>query len=162
METTKTDDVTVAPALKQQLATAFAVLEAITEGSKKIQKAQLDAADKAHAAVEAMHKRLAQAGDGQELWRMQSDWMSASLEQALAYGHELYQATLETESKIAKLFAGQLPLAGPLIAGAGNGAQSPLAEIMRNAYTRWIEASRQLYVATPAPRVQAPAGRKTR
>ena len=158
----KTDDLTVAPALKQQLASAFAMLEAITEGSRKIQKAQLDAADKAHAAVEAIHARIAEAGDGQELWRMQSDWMSASLEQALAYWHELYQATLDTESRIAKLFAAQLPLAGPLVAGAGNGAQGALAEIMRSAYSRWMEASRQLYAATPPPGAPAPARRKAR
>lgn len=40
---------------------------AITEGSKRMREAQLKAATEAHASVEALHKRIAGAGDAQEL-----------------------------------------------------------------------------------------------
>jgi phasin family protein len=147
METTSLYDVAIAPALKRQFESGFAVLEAITEGSRKLQEAQLKAATEAHAAVEAIHKRVAEAGDGQELWRLQSEWMSASLEKSLAYWRELYQATIETESNVAKLLAAQLPLAVTLVPGAGGGTGGPLVEMMNNTFSRWMEATRQFYHA---------------
>jgi len=147
METMKMVDVTLAPALKQQLEAAVCVLEAITEGSRRLQETQLKAATEAHAAVEAVHKRLATAGDGQELWRLQSEWMSASVEKSLAYWRELYQTAIETESSIAKLLAAQLPLAATFVPGAGNATAGPLVEMMNNAYNRWTEAARQFYKA---------------
>jgi phasin family protein len=145
MQTMNIYDVATAPALKRQLESGFAVLRAITEGSRKLQEAQLKAATEAHAAVEAMHKRLAEAGDGQDLWRIQSEWMSASLEKSLAYWRELYETAIETESSIAKLLAAQLPLAVSFVPGAGNATAGPLAEMMNNAYNQWTEAARQFY-----------------
>jgi phasin family protein len=143
METMNIYDVATGPALKRQLESGLAVLEAITESSRKLQQTQLKAATEAHAAVEAMHKRVAQAADGQELWRLQSEWMSASMEKSLAYWRELYQTAIETETSIAKLLAAQLPFAMPVVPGAGNGGAGPLAEMMNDAYKRWTEAARQ-------------------
>jgi phasin family protein len=145
METMDTHEAKIALAMKQQFEQGFAVLEAITEGSRKLQEAQLKAATEAHAAVEAMHKRLAEAGDGQDLWRIQSEWMSASLEKSLAYWRELYETAIETESSIAKLLAAQLPLAVSFVPGAGNATAGPLAEMMNNAYNQWTEAARKFY-----------------
>jgi len=143
METMNVYGVATAPALKRQLEAGLAVLEAITESARKLQETQLKAATEAHAALEAMHKRVAQAGDGQELWRLQSEWMSASVEKSLAYWRELYQTAIETETSIAKLLAAQLPFAMTAIPSAGSGTAGPLAEMMNEAYKRWTEAARQ-------------------
>ena len=145
METMNVYGVATATALKRQLEFGLAVLEVITEGSRKLQESQLKAVPEAHAAVEAMHKRVAQAGgDGQELWRLQSEWMSASVEKSLAYWRELYQTAIETQSTIAKLLAAQFPLAMTAIPpGAGSGTAGPMAEMMNEAYKRWTEAARQ-------------------
>jgi phasin family protein len=145
METMNIYDVATAPALKRQLESGLAVLEAIAEGSRKLQESQLKAATEAHAAVAAMHKRVAEAGDERELWRLQSEWMSASLEKSLAYWRELYQTAVETESSIAKLFAAQLPLGVTFVPGAGNGTGGPLAGMINQAYSRWTELARQFY-----------------
>ena len=151
METKKTLDITMAPALKQQIECGFAVLDAITEGSRKLQEAQLKAATEAHAAVEAIHKRLAESGDGQELWRLQSEWMSVSLEKSLAYWRQLYETAIETESSVARLLARQLSVSVPLAPGAGVGDQGPLVEMINNACSRWMEATSQFYKAPPPP-----------
>ena len=154
METTDTRDVTIEPALMRQFEHGFAVLEAITEGSRKLQEAQLKAATEAHAAVEAIHKRLAESKDGQELQRLQSEWMSVSLEKSLAYWRQLYATAIETESSIAKLLAQQLSVpvpSIPLVPGTGGGAQGPLVEMMNNAYSRWVGAMRQFYQAPVSP-----------
>ena len=144
MQTVNMYDAASAPALKRQLEAGLAVLEAISESARKLQETQLKAATEAHAALEAMHKRVAQAGDGQELWRLQSEWMSASMEKSLAYWRELYQTAMETESSIAKVLAAQFPLAmSGAVPGAGNGTAGPLAEMMNDAYKRWTEAARQ-------------------
>jgi len=150
METMNIYGVATATALKRQLEFGLAVLEVITEGSRKLQESRLKAAPEAHAAVEAVHKRLATAGDGQELWRLQSEWMSASVEKSLAYWRELYQTAIETESSIAKLLAAQLPLAATFVPGAGNATAGPLVEMMNNAYNHWTEAARQFYKAPEA------------
>lgn len=143
MEMKRSDDVT--GLARRQLEGALAVLEAITEGSRKLQEAQLKAATEAHAAVEAMHKRLAEAGDGQDLWRVQADWLSGAAEKSLAHWHELFKTVLQTESNVARCLAGQLPFAVGLIPGAMQGGQGPLLEAMNNAYNRWMEATRELY-----------------
>ena len=143
METMNIYGVATATALKRQLEFGLAVLEVITEGSRKLQESRLKAAPEAHAAVEAIHKRVAEAGDGRELWRLQSEWMSASVEKSLAYWRELYQTAIETETSIAKLLAAQLPFAMTAIPSAGSGTAGPLAEMMNDAYKRWTEAARQ-------------------
>jgi phasin family protein len=143
MEPMNTYDAAMTLPLNRQLESAFAVLEAITAGSRKLQESQLKAVTQAHAAVEAMHKRVAEAGNGPELWRLQSEFMSASLEKSLAYWRELYQTAIATETSIAKLLAAQLPFAMPMVPGAGNGTAGPLADMMNDAYKRWTEAARQ-------------------
>jgi phasin family protein len=154
METMDTHEAKIALAMKQQFEQGFAVLEAITEGSRKLQEAQLKAATEAHAAVEAIHKRLAESKDGQELQRLQSEWMSVSLEKSLAYWRQLYATAIETESSIARLLAQQLSVSVPsipLVPGAGGGDQGPLVEMMSSAYSRWIDAMRQFYQAPGSP-----------
>lgn len=146
-------------ACKQQLETAVGVIEAITEGSKRMREAQLKAATEAHASVEALHKRIAGAGDAQELWRIHSEWSSANLGKALAYWRELYEIALATQSSIAKCLSQQswfpVPQA-PEIAGASH---LPLVEMMDTACKRWLETTRQFYAApiVSAPQVRRPA-----
>jgi hypothetical protein len=109
----------------------------------------------AHATLKAMRKRLAEAGDGESLSHIQSEWMTANLAKSFGYWRDVYEATLETETSVARLLAGQLPLAVPPLPAA-EGAQGPLVETINNAYMRWLEATRQLY-ASPIS-----AARKTR
>jgi phasin family protein len=144
METMNTYDATIVPVLKRQVEAGLAVLEAIAEGSRKLQQMQLKAATEAHAAVEAIHKRVAQGANGQELWRLQSEWMSASVEKSLAYWRELYQTAIETESTIAKALAAQFPLSASAVPAAGTASGGPMVEMMNDAYKRWTEAARQL------------------
>jgi phasin family protein len=129
--------------LKRQVEAGLAVLEAIAAGSRKLQEMQLKAATEAHAAVEAMQKRVAEGADGQELWRLQSEWMSASVEKSLAYWRELYQTSVETESTIAKILAAQVPLSVSAVPGTANASGGPMMEMMNDAYRRWTEAARQ-------------------
>ena len=146
METVNTYDATMAPLLKRQYEAGLAVLEAIAEGSRKLQEVQLKAATEAHAALEAMHKQVAQGGNGQEMWRLQSEWMAANAEKSLAYWRQLYETAVETETTIARLLTAQLP-AALTAPGAGNTAAGPLMEMMNEAYKRWTEAARQSYKA---------------
>lgn len=154
---TATPDDLAIKACKQQLETAVSVIEAITEGSKKMREAQLKAATEAHASVEALHERIAGARDAQELWRIQGEWSSANLGKALAYWRELYEIALAMQSGIAKRLSQQpwfpVPQA-PAITGASH---LPLVEMMDTAYQRWLETTRQFYAA---PMVSAPRARQ--
>jgi len=146
-------------ACKQQLETAMSVIEAITEGSKKMREAQLKAATEAHASAEALHKRIAGAGDAQELWRIQSEWTSANLGKALAYWRELYEIALATQASTAKCLSQQALFPVPQAPAIAEASQRPLLEMMDTAYKRWLETTRQFYAApiVSAPQVRRPA-----
>ena len=101
--TTKPEDAAI-KAWKRQLDGALRVVEAIAEGSMKIRESQLAAATEAHASAEATRKRLKKAGDAQELWRIQGEWLSASMQMSLAYWRQLYETAAETQSCVAKCF----------------------------------------------------------
>ena len=143
---TKSDDPAIA-AWKRLLDMPVSIVAAMTEGSRKMHETQLKAAIETHGAAEATHRKLAEAADGQELWRIESEWLSANAEKSLAYWRELQQVALETQTSIARCLS--TPLLGD---GAGAVPEGPL-EMMNGAYKRWLEASRQLY-ALPAPRTE--------
>jgi phasin family protein len=94
-------------AWKRQLDSTLRMIEAICEGSRKIGEAQLKAAIEAHASAAAADKILAKAGDAQELWRIQNEWLAASAEKSLAYWRELCEVVMETQSTIAKSLSEQ-------------------------------------------------------
>ena len=146
-------------ACKQQLETAMSVIEAITEGSKRMREAQLKAATEAHASVEALHKRIAGAQDAQELWRIHSEWSSANLGKALAYWRELYEIALATQSSIVKCLTQQALFSGPQAPAIAEASHIPVLEMMDTAYKRWLETTRQFYAApiVSAPQVRRPA-----
>jgi len=152
------DDLAI-KACKRQLETAVSVIEAITEGSKKMREAQLKAAAEAHASAEALHKRIAGAGDAQELWRIHSEWTSASLGKALAYWSELYEIALATQSSIVKCLTQQALFSGPQAPAIAEASHIPVLEMMDTAYKRWLETTRQFYAApiVSAPQVRRPA-----
>jgi phasin protein len=144
--TAKPDDLAI-KAWKQQLDTALRVVETITEGSMKIRESQLQAAIEAHAGVEATRKLLEKATDAQELWRIQSEWMSASLQKSLTYWRELYQAAAETQSSVAKCLCVQTPLFGPQAPVLPEASKDVLLNMMDTAYKRWLDTTRQFYAA---------------
>lgn len=146
-------------ACKQQLETAVGVIEAITEGSKRMREAQLKAASEAHASAEALHQRIAGAGDAQELWRIDSDWTWVNLGRSLAYWRELCEIALATQASIAKCLSQQVLFAGPQAPAIAEASQRPLLEMMDTAYKRWLETTRQFYAApiVSAPQVRRPA-----
>jgi hypothetical protein len=142
----------VQPALeawKQQIDAGWRMIEAITEASRRTREIQLEAAVAAHAGMEASRKLLAQAQDVQELWRIQSEWLSRSFAESMAYWQRLQQAALETQ---AALGAG-LPAAAPAVAADGGA----MAQMMDNAYRQWLQATQQFYSAPLLAQTRQPA-----
>jgi phasin family protein len=156
---TTTPDILAIGACTQQLETAMSVIEAITAGSKKMREAQIKAAAEAHASAEALHKRIAGAGDAQELWRIQSEWTSANLGKVLAYWSELYEIALATQASIARCLTQQAFFSGPQAPAISEVSNVPLLEMMDTAYKRWLETTRQFHAApiVSAPQVRQPA-----
>lgn len=146
-------------ACKRQLETAMSVIEAITEGSKRMREAQLKAATEAHASVEALHKRIAAASDAQELWRIQGEWTSANLGKVPAYWRELYEIALAAQASIAKRLSQQAWFPVPQAPEITGASHLPLVEMMDTACKRWLETTRQFYAApiVSAPQVRRPA-----
>ncbi len=151
--TAKSDDLPLAQ-WKGQLDTALRVVEAIAEGSRKMCEAQLEAVVEAHARAEATRKLLAKTGDAQELWKIQSEWMSANLGQALSYWRCLCEACLETESCVTDCLRQQAGIAGAQAPAASEAPQGTLLEMMNSAYRRWQETTRQFYAAATVPQEQ--------
>ncbi len=146
-------------AWKRQLECTAAVVEAITEGSAKTREAQLKAANAACAGATALREGVAGAGDGQELWRIQSEWVQASFGAAVAYWREIAEIALATQSRVAKCVSRQALPSAAHSAPAAEDPQRQLLEVMDSAYRRWLETTRQFY-APPViaePQIRQPA-----
>ena len=141
--TTKSEDAAI-KAWKQQLDGALRVLEAIEEGPMKMCESQLAAATEAHASAEATRKLLKKAGDAQELWRIQGEWLSASMQASLAYWRQLYETAAETQSCAAKCF---YEPAGFFASQASLPAGTSMLGMMDEAYRHWLETTKQFYAA---------------
>lgn len=87
-------------AWKQQLDTGFRVLETLVEGATKLHEAQLEAACAAHAGLVATQKKLAQAADASELFRLQAEWAGANVEGCMAYWRQMYEAVRSTNADV--------------------------------------------------------------
>jgi hypothetical protein len=148
--TNSTQDMFLAAA-KAQLDAGFRLFEAIAEGARSICEAQLDAAVEAHACAEATRKQLAQAREPQEIWRIQSEYLSGCLRDWVAHCDCLRERAVEAQANVSRCL-GQ-PGAGP--AGASGGG--PFIDMMDSAYKRWLETTRQFYGAPLVARPQVRA-----
>ncbi|HLE65998.1 MAG TPA: phasin family protein [Burkholderiales bacterium] len=142
---------------KRQLDAALRVVEAIVEGSRKMCETQLEAAIEAHARAEATRKLLAKTGDAQELWRIQSEWMSANLERSLSYWQGHCKTAVDTGTCVADCLSQQAGVFAPQAAAASDASQGTLLDMMNTAYKRWQETTRQFYAA---PTVSQPPARE--
>lgn len=149
----------VMQACRQQFEMAAGMIEAVTEGSKKMREVQLKAAAEACAGAQALHQQIAGATDAQELWRIQNEWAAANIAKTLDYWRELYQIALAAQSSIARQMSAQLPLSSPPVPAAALGAQGSLFDMMDTAYKRWLESTRQFYAppVVSRPQVRQPA-----
>ena len=132
---------------KRQFEAFLLAVEATLEGSQKIRENQLKAAVEAHAGAEATRKLLAGAGDAQALWRIQADWLTANMENSLAYWRGVCETAAETQSSVARCLCGQGQFGGlqsAVVPGASGGT---LLDAMDAAYKRWLDSTRQFYAA---------------
>lgn len=137
-------------ACKGQLDGGLKMLEAIIEGTRKIHEAQLEAAVEAHAGAEATRKQLEGARDAQELWRIQSAWLSGCLNESLAYWRKLYEVALETQSCLAQCVVQQATTLAPGAPAATEAPMGAMLGIMDSAYKQWLEATRKAYALPTA------------
>lgn len=145
-------------ALKRQIDSSVRVVEAIIEGSMKIRESQLEAAAEAHAALEATRKQLEKVTEPQELWRIQGEWLSANLQQSLAYWRKLQETVSETQACVAKCLCEPGAVFTPPAPLLPDASRATLLDMIDDAYKRWLESTKQFYAA---PIVSAPQIRQS-
>jgi len=134
-------------ALKGQFDTALRVIEAITEGSMKMRDAQLTAATEAHADAAATLKLLERAADPQELTRIHSEWLAASLQKSLGYWTAVFTTMVETQTNIARCMAQPAQSAVAEMqtpAPAESAAPVAMQRAMDALYKPWLETTQEL------------------
>lgn len=124
-------------ACKLQMETAAGMIEALTHSAKQMIEAQA-------------------SGNPQELWRLQNEWATASMEKTIAYWRECCDIALAAQSSIAGQLSEQMRLPGVQGPASATG-QVALLDMMDSAYKRWLESTRQFY---SAPKVAAPQARQ--
>jgi len=136
-------------AWKVQLDTVLRVTEALTEGAMKLRDVQLAAATETHASAAATRALVEKCCDAQELYRLQSEWLSASLQQSFAYWASLYSTVIETQQSMAQCIAPQ-PEASPAEAPAvPEMPRWPLQDMMDSFYKPFIETTKELLARRP-------------
>lgn len=124
-------------ACKLQMETAAGMIEALTQGARQMMQA--------HA-----------TGNPQELWRLQNEWATATLQKTTAYWQECWEIALAAQSSIAQQLSQQMHLPG--VQGPANATgQVALLDMMDGAYKRWLESTRQFH---SAPTVSTPQSRQ--
>jgi len=134
-------------ALKGQFDTALRVIEAITEGAMKMREGQLTAATEAHAGAAATLKLLERAADPQELTRIHSEWLAASLQKSLGYWTAVFTTMVETQTNIARCMAQPAQSAvAEMQTPAPAEAAAPVAmqRAMDALYKPWLETTQEL------------------
>jgi hypothetical protein len=89
--------------LKENIDASLRMFEALTEATLKIHETQLRAVTEAQASTEAVRKQFEHATNPEDLWRIQSEWMSGGLEKSLSYWREMFEAAAQAQSTIGKL-----------------------------------------------------------
>ena len=141
--TTKLDDLMMS-ACKQQMGAALRLVEALTEESRKLREFQLTCAVEAHASAVATREALEKAADAQELWRIQREWWSATMNRSLAYWRETCEGMLRTQSSLGLCLGAPAGAAKP---GGLPTSNAALLEMMGETYKRWLETTSGLYAA---------------
>lgn len=138
----------VTAACKSQLDGGMKALECMVECARRIHEVQLEAAVEAHASAEATRKQFQGARDPQDLWRIQSEWLSGCVSESLSYWSAISQAMLESQASIGKSMGEQAAALAPG-AATGNPA-APLMQMMDGAYKQWLETARKALAAPTA------------
>ncbi len=86
---------------KQQLDTAFRMIEAVTEGAERLHETQLGAAAATHADAVATQQAALRAKDAAELAQLQLQWARANVEKSLAYWRAMYENAVQTGTQLA-------------------------------------------------------------
>ncbi len=146
------DDVTIR-VWKQQLDNAMRMVEAFSEGSIKMRETQLKAANQVHKTMDSARKLLDDANNQQDLWRIQSEWLSSSFERGFALWSELAQTATETQSTVAKLYQSEAPFVTP-VTGLPQASKTALV-LIDEAYRRWRDTTLQFYSAVGKTAVEA-------
>ena len=139
-----TDDFTI-KLWKRQLDTGMRMVEAFSEGSIRMRETQLKAANQLHETMDSARKLLDKANSRQDLWRIQSEWSTSTLERTFGLWSELSQEAAEAQSKIAKLFQEETPFVTP-VTGLPQASKTALV-LMDEAYRRWRDTTLQFYTA---------------
>jgi phasin family protein len=127
-------------AWKKQIDTGWRVLEAMTEGARRMHELQLEAAVETHAKTEASRKLIADIDDAREIWRIQADWLAGIVSESAAYWRQLYGLAAETQTSVANCVCGQASTGIPAPGSA-------LIGMMDEAYKRWLDTTKQFYSA---------------
>jgi phasin protein len=151
--TAKSEDL-VTKVWRQQIDIAVRLVETITEESRKIREYQLAAALEAHRSAAAARERFEKAPDASELWRIQGEWLSASLEKSLAYWRRLYEASAQTQFGVLTCLCAPANMAAPQ---APAGSNIALFGMMGEAYKRWLDTTTRFYAAPGAAEVRKKA-----
>lgn len=144
--TAKPEDL-VTRAWRQQIGTAVRLVETIAEEARKIREYQLAAALEAHRSAVAVREQLEKAADAQDLWRIQGEWLSASLERSLAHWRRLYEASSQAQLGMLKCLCEPANMAAAELPAGSNVA---LFGMMGEAYKRWLDTTTRFYAAPGA------------
>lgn len=136
-------------AWKEQLDTILRVTEAITEGAMRLRDTQLTAATEAHASTAATRMLLEKTCDTQELYRLQSEWLSANLQQSLAYWATLYTTVIETQRSMARCIAPRPEASSSEAPAVPEIPSWPLQDMMDSFYRPFIETTKELLARRP-------------
>ena len=136
-------------AWKEQLDAVLRVTEALTEGAMRLRDTQLTAATEAHASTAATRMLLEKTCDTQELYRLQSEWLSANLQQSLAYWAALYTTVIETQQRIARCVAPQAQAPEAQAPASQEPPRWPLQDMMDSFYRPFIETTMGLLASRP-------------
>lgn len=90
---------------KQQIDTAFRVIEALTESAERMHETQLEAAAGAHADAVATQQSALKAKDAAELAQVQLQWSRANAEKAIAYWRAMYEHAVQASTELAACVA---------------------------------------------------------
>jgi hypothetical protein len=133
-------------AWKHDLHNSMSMFEAVAEGSIRMCETQLKTATELHEQMDTARKLLGEATDAKEMWQIQSEWFSATLDQTFALWSEVGKVAAETQSNVGKLLYNA---EGPFVtqaSGLPQGSKTALG-LLDETYKHWCDNTRQFYAA---------------
>ena len=133
-------------AWKNQLHNSMSMFEAVAEGSIRMCEFQLKTATELHEQMDTARKLLEEATDANEVWQIQNEWFSATLERTFSLWSELTKVATETQSNAGKfLYDVDAPFAAP--ASGLPQVSNTAFGLLDETYKRWRDTTRQFYAA---------------